>query len=108
MDSTASCSEKIMKSTMVCGVFAFLLMTSSAWAQLPPIVDRAELMSDPEISYPLLSPDGQSMSFLKPYKGVRNVWIKKRSEPFDKARPLSAETRPVVAPLSGSPTSSPS
>jgi dipeptidyl aminopeptidase/acylaminoacyl peptidase len=86
-----------MKSTLVCGA-VLLLVTSPARAEGPPIVDRAELMSDPEISYALLSPDGHSMTFLKPYKGVRNVWIKKRSEPFDKARPISAETRPVVAP----------
>jgi dipeptidyl aminopeptidase/acylaminoacyl peptidase len=66
-------------------------------AQPPPIVDRAEFISDPEISYAMLSPDGRTMSFLKLYKGVRNVWIKKRTEPFAKARPLTAETRPVAA-----------
>ncbi len=85
-----------MKTILGCCA-AILLTAAPARAQQAPIIDRAEFMSDPEISYPLLSPDGQYMTFLKLYKDVRNVWIKKRTEPFEKARPLTAETRPVAS-----------
>jgi dipeptidyl aminopeptidase/acylaminoacyl peptidase len=85
-----------MKGMLGC-CLAILLTATSAKAQPPPIVDRAEFISDPEISYAILSPDGRYMSFLKLYKDVRNVWIKKRTEPFAKARPLTAETRAVAA-----------
>jgi len=85
-----------MKTAFTCCAVVSLL-ASMAWAQQPPIVDRAEFISDPEISYASLSPDSQYMTFLKLYKDVRNVWIKKRSEPFEKARPLTAEMRPIRA-----------
>ena len=49
-----------------------------------------------EIAGAQISPDGQYLSFLKPYKGTRNIWVKKADEPFSAARPVSAEaTRPV-------------
>ena len=49
-----------------------------------------------QISGERISPDGQFISFLKPYKGTRNIWVKKTSEPFSAARLLTTETkRPV-------------
>jgi dipeptidyl aminopeptidase/acylaminoacyl peptidase len=85
-----------MKGTIGC-CLAILMTAASARAELPPLVDRAEFISDPEISYATFSPDGRTMTFLKLWKDVRNVWIKKRTEPFAKARPLTAETRTVAA-----------
>jgi dipeptidyl aminopeptidase/acylaminoacyl peptidase len=71
-------------------------MSSIANAQQPPIIDRALFFGEVQISGAQISPDGQWITFLKPYKGTRNIWVKKASEPFDKARPLSAESqRPV-------------
>jgi dipeptidyl aminopeptidase/acylaminoacyl peptidase len=61
---------------------------------MPPTIDRALFFSDPEISGPQLSPDGKSLAFLKAFKGVRNIWIKRVAEPFDKARPVTASPRP--------------
>ena len=63
---------------------------------LPPIIDRELLFGNPEISGSQLSPDGKFLSFLKPYKDTRNVWVKKTEEPFSTARLLTAETkRPI-------------
>ena len=59
----------------------------------PPIVDRELYFGDPEISGAQLSPDGRHIAFLKPLKGTRNVWVKAAAEPFDKARPVTADTR---------------
>ncbi len=67
-------------------------------AQLPPLIDRELFFGDPEISGAEISPDGKWISFIKPFEGVRNIWIKGINEPFDKARPLTADKhRPVTA-----------
>jgi dipeptidyl aminopeptidase/acylaminoacyl peptidase len=78
--------------------FTILLMSSVSFADQPPIIDRQLFFGEIQIAGAQISPDGQWISFLKPYKGVRNIWVKKANETFDRARPLSAEsTRPVGA-----------
>lgn len=62
---------------------------------LPPLIDRQLFFDDPEISGAQISPDGRYLSFMRPYQGVRNIWIKGIDEPFDAARPLSDDERPV-------------
>mgnify|MGYP005851430247 CR=1 FL=1 len=65
-------------------------------AQLPPLIDRDLFFGEIEITGAQISPDGQHISFLKPFGGARNIWVKKASEPFSAARPLTAETkRPI-------------
>ena len=65
-------------------------------AQQPPIIDRQLFFGEVQIAGAQISPDGQYLSFLKPYKGTRNIWVKKVSEPFSAAKPVSAEaTRPI-------------
>ncbi|HEX9829189.1 MAG TPA: alpha/beta fold hydrolase [Bacteroidota bacterium] len=69
----------------------------SVMTQQPPIVDRELFFGDPEISGAQLSNDGKYISFIKPYNGVRNIWVKERNAPFESARPLTADTtRPVT------------
>lgn len=63
--------------------------------ELPPLLDRDAFFGDAEISSPQISPDGDRMTFIRPYKGVRNIWVKDIDEPFDAARPLTADERPV-------------
>lgn len=63
--------------------------------QLPPLVDRQLFFGDPEISGAQISPDGEFVTFMRPYQGVRNIWIKGIDEPFDQARPLTDDERPV-------------
>lgn len=60
-----------------------------------PLLDRQLFFGNPQIAGGQLSPDGQYISFMKPYKGIMNVWVKKFSEPFDKARPLTDSKRPL-------------
>ncbi len=65
---------------------------------LPPIIDRELFFGDPEISGAQISPDGKFISFMKPLKGTRNIWVKRTGEPFDKAKPITADTeRPIPA-----------
>jgi len=67
-----------------------------AVTDLPPLIDLEKFFGDPEISGAQISPDGRWLSFIKPYRGVRNIWIKALDEPFEKARPMTADERPVV------------
>lgn len=73
-------------------------LSTGVGAEQPPIIDRAAFFGEIQIGGAQISPDGQYLSFLKPYKGTRNIWVKKAGEPFNAARPMSNEaTRPVRA-----------
>ena len=70
----------------------------SAQSGQPPIIDRELFFGDPEISGAQISPDGKFIAFIKPFKGTRNVWVKHTEDPFDKAKPITADTtRPIPA-----------
>ena len=63
----------------------------------PPLIDRELFFGDPEISGAQISPDGKFIAFVKPFKGTRNVWVKRTEEPFDAAKPVTADkTRPIT------------
>jgi dipeptidyl aminopeptidase/acylaminoacyl peptidase len=64
--------------------------------RLPPLIDREIFFGNPEISGGQLSPDGRWVSFVKPLDGIRNIWVKAIDEPFEAARPMTADSlRPV-------------
>jgi dipeptidyl aminopeptidase/acylaminoacyl peptidase len=65
-------------------------------AQQPPLLDRDLFFDDPEISGAQLSPNGEFITFMRPYNKVRNIWIKKAAAPFSDARPLTfSAKRPI-------------
>lgn len=73
-------------------------MYQNSFSQQPPIIDRELFFGDPEISGAQLSPDGKYLTFLKQFNKVRNIWIKKIDEPFENAKPITADTkRPVTS-----------
>src|SRR6476620_4508766 len=83
-----------------------VLMVSALGAQekktsttngLPPIVDREIFFGNPEIAGAQISPDGKYLSFLKPWKDTRNVYVKGVDEPFAAARLLTTEAKRPVA-----------
>ena len=62
----------------------------------PPVLDRELFFGNPEIAAADLSPDGQYIAFLKPWNDTRNIYVKKTSEPFEKARLVTTEKkRPI-------------
>lgn len=63
-----------------------------------PLIDREDFFDDPEIAGMQLSPDGAYISFLKQYKGTRNIWIKGINESFEEAIPVSKDS---LRPISG-------
>ncbi len=65
---------------------------------LPPLIDRELIFGNPEIAAAELSPDGQYIAFLKPWKDTRNIWVKKVADPFSAVHLLTSETkRPIPA-----------
>ncbi len=89
-----------MKTTKM---FSFVLLITVAACQSPapkveqpPIIDRELLFDAPEIAGGQISPDGKFISFIKPYKGTQNIWVKKIEQDFTAARPITADTiRPI-------------
>jgi|CXWL01.1.fsa_nt_gi dipeptidyl aminopeptidase/acylaminoacyl peptidase len=86
-----------MKRLSALGLALFLGAAVQAQPQgAPPLLDRELFFGNPEIAAAQISPDGQYIAFLKPWKDTRNVWVKKTSEPYEAARLVTAETkRPI-------------
>ena len=84
---------------VLCAVLLTAASSRVAFGQAgtqPPIIDRELFFGDPEISGAQISPDGKFIAFVKPFKGTRNIWVKRTEEPFDSAKPITADkSRPV-------------
>jgi dipeptidyl aminopeptidase/acylaminoacyl peptidase len=95
MRSIGKSRRKIMGG-LILSILMILALAAPVWAQLPPLIDRELFFGDPEIAGAQLSPDGAFIAFIKPYKGVRNVWVKKTADPFTSAKPVTADLkRPI-------------
>jgi dipeptidyl aminopeptidase/acylaminoacyl peptidase len=70
---------------------------ASPAAGLPPLIDREIIFGNPEIAGAQISPNGKYISFLKPWKDTRNVYVKGVDEPFSAARLLTTETKRPIA-----------
>ncbi len=87
------------------GILCLLLLVTALAAQpkqsaasgLPPLIDREILFGNPEIAGAQISPNGQYLAFVKPWKDTRNVYVKGVNEPFSAARLLTSETKRPVA-----------
>jgi len=63
---------------------------------LPQLIDRELFFGNPEITAAQISPNGKFITFLKPWKDTRNIYVKGVDEPFSAARLLTTETkRPI-------------
>ena len=81
-----------------CGVaVALVSATAAAQSAPPPVIDRALFFGDPEISGSQLSPDGRYVSFVKPFNGTRNIWVKQADAAFDSARPITNDQKRPIA-----------
>src|SRR6266567_8998042 len=84
---------------VLCAAVLSLAFPSAAVAQSsaqPPVIDRELFFGDPEISGGQISPDGNFIAFIKPFKGTRNIWVKGTAEPFTAAKAITADTvRPI-------------
>ena len=81
---------------LILSTLLMLALAAPVWAQSPPLIDRELFFGDPEIAGAQISPDGAFIAFIKPFKGTRNIWVKKTAEPFANAKPITADTkRPI-------------
>ena len=62
---------------LAASIAALPSLSVPARAQQPPLIDRDLFFGEVQIAGAQISPDGQLVSFLKPYKGTRNIWVKK-------------------------------
>ncbi|MCU0243077.1 MAG: S9 family peptidase, partial [Vicinamibacteria bacterium] len=86
----------LMAAGVACAFMIGATVGATAADTRPPVLDRELFFGNPEIAGAQLSPDGQYISFLKPWSDTRNIWVKKTSEPFTAARRITAETkRPI-------------
>jgi dipeptidyl aminopeptidase/acylaminoacyl peptidase len=73
-----------------------LLAWGTSFAQEAPLIDREIFFDNPEIAGAQLSPDAKWMTFTKAHKGTMNIWLKRADEPFEAAKPITADTvRPI-------------
>lgn len=89
---------KLMTIPLAIGMFSNLAYSQGTKIKTQagsPLLDRELFFGNPEISSGKLSPDGKFISFMKPYQGIMNVWVKEFAEPFDQARPLTDSKRPL-------------
>src|SRR5881394_4513506 len=78
-------------------VFSSPAITSAQTGKLPPLIDRELFFGNPEISGAQISPDGRYVSFLKPYKDTRNIWVKGVNDSYANAKLITNDTkRPVT------------
>lgn len=90
--------NKLALRLLVCGILfpCVGLAQNKPATGLPPLIDRDLFFGDPEIAGADLSPDGNYIAFLKPWKETRNIWVKRVDEPFSAAHLLTTETkRPI-------------
>ncbi len=71
------------------------LTSSELFAQDIPLIPREHFFDNPQIAGGQLSPNGKMLSFTKPYMGEMNLWVKQVNEPFDAARVVTADSRPI-------------
>src|SRR6266480_287217 len=78
--------------------FTTPVVASAQNGKLPPLLDRELFFGNPEISGAQISPDGRYVSFLKPYKDTRNIWVKSVNDSYANANLITNDTRrPVTA-----------
>lgn len=99
MKHNAKDSLKLTLLLTLCAVILASPTTRSAFAQTntaPALIDRELFFGDPEISGAQISPDGKFIAFVKPFKGTRNVWVKRTEDPFETAKLITADmSRPI-------------
>src|SRR6516225_2125478 len=67
---------RILQTLAFLVIFVFSTEASSAFAQVPPLIPRDVLFSNPEKTSPRISPNGKLLAYLAPDKGVLNVWVR--------------------------------
>ena len=81
--SNTGLSRRSLIGLLILSALLIVALTAPVWAQSPPLIDRELFFGDPEIAGAQISPDGAFIAFVKPFKGTRNIWVKKTAEGID-------------------------
>jgi dipeptidyl aminopeptidase/acylaminoacyl peptidase len=91
-------SRRSFIALLILSTLLLVALAAPVFAQSPPLIDRELFFGDPEIAGAQISPDGAFIAFIKPFKGTRNIWVKRTADPFTNAKPITADTkRPIPA-----------
>lgn len=90
--------NKYIPLTIIC-LYLILLSSSPALSKdkssEPPLIPLETLYGNPEITVPQISPDGKYITYLAPYEGTMNIWIRTRGIKDD--HPLTKYSdRPLI------------
>lgn len=83
--------------TLLTALFVLAVPAPAQKSSQPPVIDRELFFGNPEIAGAQISPDGQFITFLKPWKDTRNIWVKRTGDPFTSAKLITAETKRPIA-----------
>lgn len=61
---------------LIAAIFFLIIFGAPASANLPALIPREVLVSYPERSTPIISPDGQRLAYLATDNGVMNIWVR--------------------------------
>src|SRR5438093_4043179 len=73
--------------------FSSPAIASAQTGKLPTLIDRELFFGNPEISGAQISPDGRYISFLKPYKDTRNIWVKGINDSYANSKLITNDTK---------------
>ena len=63
-----------------------------------PLINREIFFGNPTIMGAQVSPDGRFISFIKPYDGMLNIWVKEKDASFESALPITNDqSRPITS-----------
>jgi len=90
----------------VIGLVGSFYFVAAGAAGASPLIDRELLFGDPELAAAQLSPTVSYIAFLKTLQRYAQYLVKGTQEAFDKARPLTADTKRPIPQFSGAATAS--
>jgi dipeptidyl aminopeptidase/acylaminoacyl peptidase len=61
---------------LIAAILFLIIFSAQASANLPSLIPREVLVSYPERSTPIVSPDGQRLAYLATNEGVMNIWVR--------------------------------
>jgi hypothetical protein len=94
--SNTGFSRRSLIGLLMLSALTIVALTAPVWAQSPPLIDRELFFGDPEIAGAQISPDGAFIAFVKPFKGTRNIWVKKTADPVHQCETNhSGNKRPI-------------
>ena len=76
--------RRSLLSAALCVVVLVSVQAKRVYAELPQLIPRSVLFGNPQRAAPRISPDGKTIAYLAPEKGVLNVWVRSVGQTDDR------------------------